>query len=382
MNNSKPIVYVIETDYPGVRDAVEKIFCRFPLICKDKLVWVKPNMLGNFVPERHVTTYPALVSAVVDKLLQLGARVIVGDNSGVPSILSEDKLARENGIFDASHGHFAVISKDVYEVTLGGGVGERVAVSRIAKECDLMISLPKMKTHLHTIISGAVKNSYGIVVGIQKANLHRRHPAMDDFAKVIAETYNVRRPDLVIMDGVIALEGDGPNSPNIRRVGRVIASTDGVALDHYVARIMGMDPDTIPLLKYCIETGMGSKEYELDGPGSAIPGFLLPKTYFEPRDRQYTMVEDLIYRYVTRKRLSVSRKRCIRCMRCVEICASKAIHVDETYPVIDNKKCILCYCCKEMCPNNAIKFPASYSLAQKLVGVWQWAQNIVRPRKR
>ena len=382
MSSTKPVVYVLETDYPGIEKAVEKVFDRLPFDYKGKLVWVKPNMLGNFVHERHVTTYPALVSAVVDKLLKLGARVVVGDNSGVPSILSEDKLARENGILEASHGQFVVISKEVHEVILGGGLEERVSVSKITKDCDIMISLPKMKTHLHTFISGAIKNSYGIIIGIQKANLHRKHPAMDDFAKVIAETYNVRKPDLIIMDGVVALEGDGPNSPNIRKVGRLVASTDGVALDHHMAKIMGMDPEAIPLLKYCVDAGIGSKEYELEGPGGVIQGFLLPKTYFEPRNRKFTAVEDIIYRYVTRKRLSVDRKRCVKCMRCVEICASKAIRIDESYPVIDNKKCILCYCCKEMCPNHAIKFPASYSLAQKLIRVWEWVQNIARPHKR
>lgn len=377
----KPLVYVVETDYAIMHDAVGKVFHRFPLEVKGKLVWVKPNMLGNFNPDKHVTTHPSLVSAVVDKLISLGAKVVVGDNSGVPSLLSEDNLAKENGILDASKGNFRVISREVVDVKLGGGINETVAISKIAKECDVMISLPKMKTHLHTFLTGAIKNSYGLVVGVQKPNLHRKYPKMDDFAKIIAEVYDLRKPDLVIVDGVVALEGDGPNSPNTHWVGRVIASQDGVALDHYIARIMGMDPSTIPLLTYCVASGMGSAEYHVEGNERVIEKFLLPKTYFEPRNRQFSFVEELIYRYVTRKSLRVIDRKCVRCLRCVEVCASKAICVQGKYPVIDNKKCILCYCCKEVCPNNAIRFPASYSLAQKMIWLWERVQNIVRPKK-
>lgn len=257
---------------------------------------------------------------------------------------------------------------------LGGGLNETVSISKIATDCDIMISLPKMKTHLHTFITGAVKNSYGMVVGVQKPNLHKKYPAMDEFAKVVAEVYNLRRPDLIIMDGIMAMEGDGPNSPNIRKVGRLIAATDGVAMDHYMARIMGMDANQIPLLQYCVKAGMGSADYELEGNSAVIKKFVFPKTYFEPRNRKYSFFEAVIYNYVTGKRLRIDKNKCIRCLECVKICSSKAIE-ECGYPQINPKKCILCYCCKEICPRQAIGFSFSYLIAQKMIFLWERLHN-------
>jgi uncharacterized protein (DUF362 family)/NAD-dependent dihydropyrimidine dehydrogenase PreA subunit len=375
MSKEKPVVYIVETDYSNIASAVEKIFQRYPLDLKDKLVWVKPNMLGNFHPNKHATTHPSLVAAVVKKLLSLNARVIVGDNSGMSSLLSEDKVGRQTGILEASSGTFSIISKEVTPMRLGGGLNETVSISKIATDCDLMISLPKMKTHLHTFLTGAIKNSYGMVVGVQKPNLHRKYPAMDNFAKVVAEVYNLRKPDLIIMDAVMVMEGDGPNAPNIRRAGRLIASTDGVAMDHCMARIMGMDVAMIPLLTYCVERGMGSADYEIEGNDHILEKFLLPKTYFEPRNRKYTFCEAILYNYVTKKRLRIDRDKCIRCLECAKICASKAIDVCD-YPEINPDKCILCYCCKEICPQQAITFSLSYRIAQKMIFLWERLQNL------
>lgn len=363
----KPTVYVFNTDYDSIRDSVDRVFELFPFDFKDKLVWVKPNMLGNYKPEKHVTTNPALISAVVGKLTSLHARVVVGDNSGVPSILSEDRVARESGIFDAAMGTFHVISKEVVRVSIDkNGINESINISKIAKDCDIMISLPKMKTHLHTFITGAVKNSYGLVVGVQKPNLHLKHPGREDFAKLIAEIYNLRKPDLVIMDGIVAIEGDGPNSPDLRKVGRLIASEDGVALDHYAARVMGMDARRIPLLVYCVQSGIGSGEYAVQGDGGMIEGFKLPRTYYDSSIKNHSFLEHVLYKYVTGKKLRIDEKACTRCLSCSKVCPAGAI-LTYDYPSIDGSKCILCYCCRENCKHHAINFSLSYRIMQKLM---------------
>lgn len=239
----KPIVYVQDAGYAGADEAVDNIFRKFPIDVKEKLVWVKPNMLGNYAPERHVTTHPKIVAAIVKKLISLGAKVVAGDNSGVQVILYDIVTASKTGILDASCGKFRVISDDIVYKKIGGIFDDIIAVSKIAEDCDIMISVPKMKAHLQTLLTGAVKNSYGLVVGIQKPKLHMKYPNFEDFSRLTAEIYNIRKPDLVIMDAVYAMEGDGPNSTDIRQLNKIIASRDGVALDHYIAKIMGMEPE-------------------------------------------------------------------------------------------------------------------------------------------
>jgi len=363
--NKKPVVYVQDSDYGSADRAIENIFLRFPLDVKDRLVWVKPNMLGDFIPEMHATTHPAVIKAIVNKLRSLGAKVVVGDNSGIQIMVSDIVAAKRTGLLEASDGTFVNISKDVVYRKLGGGFDESIAVSKIVDDCDVFISAPKMKTHLQTLITGAVKNSYGFVVGNQKPALHMRHPDFNGFSALVSEIYNIRKPDLVIMDAVYAMEGDGPNSPRTRRLGKIFASDDGVALDHYMAKIMGMDPERVPLLKYCAERDIGSSDYELQGGAveEIIEDFRLPRTYYKSGAGN-SLVDSLIYKFIMGKKIAVNRRLCSRCKKCMNICPTGAITWDDG-PVFNSKKCILCFCCKEICDKDAISFAKRYVYAQR-----------------
>lgn len=362
----RPTVYIQDTDYAGVDRAIENIFKKFPIDVKEKLVWVKPNMIGNFAPERHATTHPAVISAIVKKLFSLNAKVVVGDNSGIQNMLSDLVTATRTGIFEASQGRFRNISDEVVYKKLGSNFGEIIAVSKIIGDCDIMISVPKMKTHLQTLLTGAIKNSYGIVVGAQKPRLHMKYPNFEDFAGLVAEIYNIRRPDLVIMDAVYVMEGDGPNCFDTRRLNKIIASTDGVALDHCVAKIMGMDANRIPLLKYCVEKRFGSPTYELQGDDDkVIKDFKLPRTYYKFKAKN-SLKDSLVYHFVTGKRIVIDKRICSMCKKCLDVCPVGAISWEDG-PVIDSERCILCFCCKEICDTGAIAFAKRYIYAQKML---------------
>ncbi len=361
----KALVYIQHAEYEKADEAVENIFRRFPLDVSGKLVWVKPNMLGDFIPERHVTTHPSVISALVRKLISLKARVVVGDNSGIQCILSDTAVAGKSGLLEASHGHFAKVSEHIVHKRIAE-FNETVAIPKIADECDMMISVPKMKTHLQTFISGAVKNSYGLVVGVQKPNLHLKHPDYVEFAGLVARIYDLRKPDLVIIDGVYAMEGDGPNSTEIRQVNRIIASDCGVSADRCMAAMMGMEESRIPLLEYCLKHGIGRPGYRIEGDASPVKGFKPPRTYVSRARIRNTPIEALTYHFTVRKRVQVNPKLCKQCQRCFRVCPAGAISWDK-YPLIDPKKCVLCFCCKEACQYHAINFTASYRMAQRLV---------------
>jgi len=365
---NKPVVYIQDANYDSVGRAIENIFAKFPIDVKDRLVWVKPNMLGDYGPDRHATTHPAVVSAIVKKLISLGAEVVVGDNSGIQIMVSDMVVASRTGLLKASEGVFKNISDRVTSKRIGSDFNENISVSKIVDDCDIFISAPKMKTHLQTYITGAIKNSYGFVVGNQKPRLHMKYPNFRDFAALVGEIYNIRKPDLVIMDAVYAMEGDGPNSPKTRRLNKIFASTDGVALDHYMAKIMGMDVNKVPLLKYCSEKQMGSSAYELHGGSDEIiKDFKLPKTYYNI-NASNSLIDSLIYRFITGKKIVVNKKLCSLCKKCFNVCPAGAITWDDG-PVIDPEKCILCFCCKEMCDKDAISFARRYVYAQKMLEV-------------
>jgi len=363
---NKSIVYIQNCDYDSADYAIENIFKKFPLDVKGKLVWVKPNMLGDFIPARHITTHPAIVSAIVKRLDLLEAKVVVGDNPGVQSMLSDSYVASKTGILESSCGKFQDISKKTVSRTLGGGFDETVLISKIAIDCDIMISVPKMKTHLQTMLTGAIKNSYGLIVGMQKPKLHMKYSSFEDFAALVGEIFNLRRPDLVIMDAVYVMEGDGPNSSMIRPFNKIIASEDAVALDHYIARTMGMDVNRIPLLRYCAKNKFGCSLWDLHGDGDeVIKDFKLPKTYFGIR-RKNSFIETMLYHFIINKKITISREKCSKCKKCLGICPTGAIGWKDG-PVIDSKKCILCFCCKEICEQRAIVFARRYVYAQKIV---------------
>lgn len=365
-------VLILDTNYEKIIEDVEKIFREFNFDFKGKKVFLKPNILSAFPPEKGVTTHPKIVEAVVRYLLREGADVVVGDNSGMPRAYGKNEnAAKVSGIYAASLGKYANIGERGSLVKIGLENCPTVTVAQAVLDCDIFISLPKFKTHLNTIITGAIKNSYGLVVGAEKTKMHRLFPNYDKFAKVIIEVFKIRKPDLVIMDAVMGMEGDGPNSPDLRNINKVIASTDAVAVDAVMCYMMGADPALVNTLKIAAEENLGQSDIskiEVNGKLEKIKDFKLPSTYGRSGLKD-SFVNALIGDITGRGRLEISRKKCVLCRQCQEICPIKAVKDDEynRYLFIDQEKCIKCFCCKEICPHNAIKVKGLYGIVQKIL---------------
>lgn len=360
-------VVVCDTDYSQVDLAVEAIFQRFTFPLKNKLIFVKPNILGSYKVERGVTTHPSIVSAVVKYLKSKCAQVIVGDNSGVLNLGEIEKAARVTGIMEASMGCYRNIGKDVTRVNLDF-IGEPITISKIVQECDFLISLPRFKTHLNTIITGGIKNSFGFLCGAEKPKMHRRFQRFRDFSRAVVEIFAIRKPDLTIMDAVIAMEGDGPNSPYLRKINKLIASTDAVALDRIVAHMMGAQAEKISLLHYAREKNLGETELdkiEIEGDASPIPNFRLPRSYGIDTTSN-TLRERLLQWSAAKEKLKINLNRCTKCLNCFKNCPVSAITLNNGYPFINTDLCIKCYCCKEICGFDAIVFTKLFGFLQKL----------------
>ncbi len=354
-----PRVLVLDAAYERIEGPLDRVFEAFPLDLSGRKVLVKPNILGPFGPESHVNTSPHLVRAVVERLQSEGAIVTVGDNPGARGYGAVEKSAEVSGIREASLGTFANISTPVEKVRLER-FDTSVNISKAVLEADLLISLPKFKTHVLTVISGAVKNSYGFIVGGEKTRLHRDFSDGSVFSRIVAEVYQVRPPDLVIMDGIVGMQGNGPSAKTLYPVGKLMASDDGFALDAVMTAMMGLRPGTIETLRYGAERGLGETELsriDVEGDASPLSKFRKPTSGVQkliPR-----RVFKFFYPDLDTARFEVDPARCTACGKCRDLCPGEAIAIEGKLPAYDYSRCVACYCCMELCSEQAIELKDS-----------------------
>jgi uncharacterized protein (DUF362 family)/NAD-dependent dihydropyrimidine dehydrogenase PreA subunit len=343
-------------DYEAVEDKIARVFEEFPQQWSGKKVLVKPNMLGSHPPERGVTTHPSIVRAVTKWLLDAGTQVTVGDNPGAIGRGANERCARGSGIADAALGCYRNISQDGAAAEIKSRFADRVVVSRAILDADILVSLPKFKTHSLTQITGAIKNMFGILVGGDKGRMHAVTGGYKNFAEALVDIYQIRPPDLVIMDAVVGMEGNGPSAGDLRQVGKIIASEDGVAVDAVMTTMMGKRPERIHLLKVAGQRGIGEidvSKLDIVGELKALKDFRMPSTFFCQIAGKFA--NNRLLRPLIEHKPVILTDKCKGCRVCVESCPVGAISVVGKAPVIDRKTCIRCYCCQELCPNDAIE---------------------------
>jgi len=362
---TRPRVSIYPTDYSRAAEAVERAFADHAPPVEGRTCLAKPNILGAMPPERHVNTHPSIVAAAVAALERRGAaRVSVGDNSGMRAYGSNARAARVAGILDAAGGRYVNLGASPVKTALESDFAERLAFSREVLECDVLVSLPKMKTHVATGITGGIKNTFGHLVGGEKMRLHREAVGTENFARAVLDVYQVRPPDLVVMDAVVAMEGQGPSGGRPRDVGRILASTNAVALDTVMAAMMGLEPRSVPMLRIADERGLGPADLariDIDGPFEIVPKF---KTCSVGMGFGTWISRIATYIFVTQP--TVRRKKCVKCGSCAQACPVEAITMTGAGPTIDYAKCISCFCCHEMCRYEAMNLTRRMRLLQGL----------------
>ena len=348
-------VMIHPATYAEVRPAVDRAFELFPLDLKGKKILIKPNVLRVSEANEGIVTHPEVLRAVVAKVetLDPGA-IIVGDNPGVFSYGANEESFRKTGLMEAAGGYYQNIGNDSQKVDFNAEYAPFVNVSSIVLEADIIISLPKFKTHGLTVLTAAIKNSYGILPGAQKARLHKAAGNPHRFNEVIVDVFGLRVPDLFIMDAVVGMEGNGPASPDLREIGQILASDNGVALDAIVATMMGCQPDRLRFLQKAKEAGLGDydlRSIDIIGDLAPIPDFKLP-----PSDSGIRYSKDRMERLHSRTilRPQADPDLCTGCGTCIDHCAVSALSMHDILPVVDADTCITCFCCQEMCPEKAI----------------------------
>ena len=342
--------------YENVRQAVDRAFELFPITVSGKKVLIKPNVLRSSETKEGIVTNPAVLRAVVEKVETMGpASLIVGDNPGLFSYGANEESFTRTGLMEAASGWYKNIGNDSQRVAFNPKYMPFVSVSRDILEADVIISLPKFKTHGLTVVTGAIKNSYGLLPGAQKAMLHKAAGNPADFNEVIVEVFRLRVPDLFIVDAVVGMEGNGPASPDLRHIGVILASDNAVAVDSVIATMMGCDPGRLRFLQKAKEAGLGDYDLsaiEIIGELKRLPDFKLPPLGGEAIFRNEAMQSMIHNRAILRPQADPGK--CTSCGTCVDHCPVSALSMVANVPRVNADACIACFCCQEMCPEKAI----------------------------
>jgi uncharacterized protein (DUF362 family)/Pyruvate/2-oxoacid:ferredoxin oxidoreductase delta subunit len=347
-------VALYDADYGNAEEIVETAFAQFGVNIENKTVVIKPNFIGPFEVSRAITTHPSVVSGVVKAVAaRKPARIIVGDNPGVRGYGSNKVCARKSGILDVCGDYFVNLSEEGVSAKMQSRFTNRVTISRSFLEADYYISIPKFKTHMLTVVTGGIKNSFGMLVGGQKAAIHKLAATCESFSEALVDIYQLRKPDLVVMDAIIGMEGKGPSSEELRDIGKIIVSDNAVELDAVMSAMMGLNPAHVPMLRIAHQRGLGEislKAIEANDAIKPIENFKLPPKMMRGP------VGHVLWRLLTQ--LMISRpvpieEKCSKCGVCEQHCPMEAIKLNP-YPTVNPKRCISCFCCMELCPNTAL----------------------------
>jgi uncharacterized protein (DUF362 family)/Pyruvate/2-oxoacid:ferredoxin oxidoreductase delta subunit len=353
--DAMPDVIFKRADYdrPALQDAVADIFQRLDpqRIGPGSRVLVKPNFLLAAPPEKAVLTHPEVLRAVVTHLLDMGARVRVSDS---PPTGSFARLMKVGGFSRALDG--LDVDCRPFRSTVAVDIGEpygHIDIARAALEADAVVNLAKLKTHAQMLLTLGVKNLFGCILGLEKPQWHLRSGVdRDVFARLLVQIHYAVNPVLTIVDGILAMEGDGPGrSGTPRPLGRLVASIDAAAVDAAICHMLGVDPMDLPTCRAAARLGRMGDEPEISGDFKPVDGYRLPDQGAVLMGPPF--LQGPVRRHVLQRPV-VDPSACRTCGECWKICPAGAVARDGEQVCFDYDRCIRCYCCVEVCPHGAL----------------------------
>lgn len=354
-------------EYDNVYNCVEKLIGNLggweAFIKPGDIAAVKPNLLRYKKPDEAVTTHPAVLKAVISQVQKAGGNVVIAESPGGPySRAMLRYVYRATGVEKVADETGAVLNYDLRVVKINRPESKYVKSLEILKplaDADVIINIPKLKTHAMMVFTGAVKNMFGAVAGTAKADLHLRMPDYDDFADSLIDIYLGAKPAISIMDAVEGMEGYGPSAGTPKHIGLLLAASSGFALDTAAVRIIRLSPQKVPVLKNaerrelvdCNSINTAGEDIE----SVIVNDFNIPYLY---GGKQRGILKRRFLEWIMNKSMPIpviSAEKCMRCGNCVKICPTEAfIYENRNIPLIDYKKCIRCFCCHELCDYKAI----------------------------
>ncbi len=357
------VSHVTATHGPGLDASLARLVEPFggwgAIVSPGERIAVKVNLLRAAPPEKAVTTHPETLGCVLRAIKAAGAEPFVADSPG--GLNGPAKVARAykmSGIADvcAAEGVQIIDIEDDRTVleAPAGRLYHSFPAGRAFLDADAIIQVGVLKTHQLMRLTGGVKLTYGVVPGLAKAHLHVKAQRREDFADMLLDLHLAVRPRFTIIDGIIAMEGQGPGSGEPKELDSLFAARDAVALDVALADRTAHERGAVYTVAASARRGL----LDLDHPYLLAGDPIEPDPTFKPvrRDMQELLppsLHRLTRNLITARPRLVKPDACIRCNECAAICGTRAIAMDPL-PDYDDSACVRCFACTEVCPTAAI----------------------------
>ena len=360
-----------------IRALVEQMGGMGRFVRPGERIVLKANLLRPAPPESAICTHPAVVEAVAKLVKEAGGTPVICDSPG--GALHKEAVLRslyeKTGMAAAAAAAGAELAMDSSTRTVSlpeGKVLRQAEIITPVAEADGVIDLCKMKTHVLMSMTGAVKNLFGVIPGLSKVGYHATHPDHATFADVLLDLTGYVKPRLSLMDGILAMEGDGPGSSGTpRQAGLLLAAANPLALDTAAGAIMNLPRKDNPVLLAAERRGLTPCRMEdVELIGGTVEELRMADYKF-PASTKSNLMDFLgpLARPAERlckKALSqtprIDGAKCVGCGICAKSCPGQAIAMTAPGKKarISQKACIHCYCCHELCPQKAVELHQSW----------------------
>lgn len=330
-----------------------------------KKVLLKPNVLCKSEPDECITTHPIIIRAVAEYFLENGFHVYIGDSPAIEKLNKCLKSQSLKDLFNKPNVRLADFDNFVIKKNKKSKLVKQFNIAAAVDEVDFIVNLPKLKTHSMTNYTGALKNMFGLIPGLQKSKFHFRFPERDLFSKMIVDLNETVPAKLTIIDAVEAMQGEGPRNGRPYHLGLIGISKDPAAIDFTCSKIIGYKPEEIKIIKEAInrKNNWIDSESEIEYINDAIDEFIVNDFELIKVNKDIDFIDKyvpkVVYNFIRNlivPRPVVNDQKCKLCRKCEKICAADAIkfNSEKNYMVLDYEKCIRCFCCHEICPYDSI----------------------------
>lgn len=347
--------YVYDKLYEIVKCLLGQDGIFYSYVPQGTTVLVKPNLLSPLPPESNVVTHYLLIKAIVDVLHENGCKIMVGDSPGGYFSKRINDLWVATSMNRAVHSQEELVAFERNPIQVAAPYGKlckTFILSQYFVMADVVINVPKLKTHTFTTLSGGIKNLFGMIPGQQKNRFHRRFPGVEEFAEMLVDLSTLICPEITILDGVWGLEGNGPGVGGTpKNFGMILASENVLALDIAVAKFLYLQPESLPIIR----AALTRKAFDVAKSSTVVTsGDVMPQKVILPEPEVENEAFEEALHKINKRIPIVDKEKCILCMFCVKNCPMNAITCTDGRINFLYKKCISCGCCSEMCLNGAI----------------------------
>ena len=360
-------------NYPAAEAAIRSSLAPFggmgAFVKPGQKVLLKVNLVAPSSPALAVTTHPEVLRAVIRLVKEAGGIVFVGDGPGVGDTETAARVSGLTEVIDAEGASLLAFNEVAIYENLNNTIIKKLALTAHLKDMDVLISLPKLKTHCQMAFTGALKNQFGLIPGAAKGQFHFRFQNRASLADLMIDINRTAHTALAIMDGIVGMEGPGPSGGTPRQIGAIISGPDLAAVDTVACDIIGLSPEEVPVSMAARRANYGAtrlQDIEVIGASLEqlrIPDFKLVKA--PANIMRIVPLPKFMLRWLRAQmapKPHIKPETCIKCRRCEKGCPVSPPAITPLAPPkqqVNDNTCIRCYCCHEFCPVKAIELQKS-----------------------